>query len=51
MTVFEREVKKFLDFVTPKIDEYEELLTTNASGSNAPRTWVRFPRENASRWE
>jgi NADH-quinone oxidoreductase subunit D len=30
---FEREVKKFLDFVTPKIDEYEELLTTN-------RIWV-----------
>src|SRR5438105_2516551 len=30
---FEREVKKFADFVTPKIDEYEELLTTN-------RIWV-----------
>src|SRR6184192_277266 len=30
---FEREVKKFLDFVTPKIGEYEELLTTN-------RIWV-----------
>ena len=30
---FEREVKKFLEFVTPKIDEYEELLTTN-------RIWV-----------
>src|ERR1700722_2471253 len=30
---FEREVKKFLDFVAPKIDEYEELLTTN-------RIWV-----------
>jgi NADH-quinone oxidoreductase subunit D len=26
---FESEIKKFLDFVTPKIDEYEELLTTN----------------------
>jgi NADH-quinone oxidoreductase subunit D len=30
---FEREVKKFLAFVTPKIGEYEELLTTN-------RIWV-----------
>src|ERR1700686_3292193 len=30
---FEREVKKFLDFVAPKINEYKELLTTNP-------TWV-----------
>ena len=30
---FEQDVKKFCDFVTPKIDEYEELLTTN-------RIWV-----------
>ena len=30
---FEPDVRKFLDFVTPKIDEYEELLTTN-------RIWV-----------
>src|SRR5438477_11486038 len=30
---FERDVKKFVEFVTPKIDEYEELLTTN-------RIWV-----------
>ncbi len=30
---FEQEVKKVLKFVTPKIDEYEELLTTN-------RIWV-----------
>jgi len=30
---FERDVKKFLTFVAPKIDEYEELLTTN-------RIWV-----------
>ena len=30
---FEDDVKKFLNFVTPKIDEYEELLTTN-------RIWV-----------
>src|SRR5499433_2113286 len=30
---FERDVVKFIDFVTPKIDEYEELLTTN-------RIWV-----------
>ncbi len=30
---FEREVKAFVAFVTPKIDEYEELLTTN-------RIWV-----------
>src|SRR6266581_3966649 len=30
---FEREVKKFCDFVEPKIDEYERLLTTN-------RIWV-----------
>jgi NADH-quinone oxidoreductase subunit D len=30
---FERDVKKFVSFVTPKIDEYEELLTTN-------RIWV-----------
>src|SRR6266481_908405 len=34
---FEREVKKFLDFVTPKIDEYEELLTTN-------RIWLERTR-------
>jgi NADH-quinone oxidoreductase subunit D len=26
---FEKDVKDFLKFVTPKIDEYEELLTTN----------------------
>jgi NADH-quinone oxidoreductase subunit D len=30
---FEQEVKKFVEFVRPKIDEYEELLTTN-------RIWV-----------
>ena len=30
---FEQDVKKFLVFVAPKIDEYEELLTTN-------RIWV-----------
>jgi NADH-quinone oxidoreductase subunit D len=30
---FEPDVKKFVEFVTPKIDEYEELLTTN-------RIWV-----------
>ena len=30
---FETDVKKFVAFVTPKIDEYEELLTTN-------RIWV-----------
>ena len=30
---FEQDVKKFVDFVRPKIDEYEELLTTN-------RIWV-----------
>ena len=30
---FEKDVKKFIDFVAPKIDEYEELLTTN-------RIWV-----------
>lgn len=34
---FEPDVKKFLDFVTPKIDEYEELLTTN-------RIWVERTR-------
>src|SRR5271167_4828359 len=26
---FEQDVKKFIDFAPPKIDEYEELLTTN----------------------
>jgi NADH-quinone oxidoreductase subunit D len=26
---FENDVKKFVKFVTPKVDEYEELLTTN----------------------
>src|SRR5438445_4809198 len=30
---FENDVKKFVSFVAPKIDEYEELLTTN-------RIWV-----------
>jgi NADH-quinone oxidoreductase subunit D len=30
---FEADVKRFCDFVTPKMDEYEELLTTN-------RIWV-----------
>ena len=30
---FEKDVKNFLDFFRPKIDEYEELLTTN-------RIWV-----------
>jgi len=34
---FENDVKKFLDFVPPKIDEYEELLTTN-------RIWVERTR-------
>src|ERR1700683_3638388 len=32
-TGFEKEVKNFLNFFRPKIDEYEELLTTN-------RIWV-----------
>jgi NADH-quinone oxidoreductase subunit D len=35
---FEREVKKFLDFVAPKIGEYEELLTTN-------RIWVERTKD------
>ena len=30
---FEKDVTNFLDFFRPKIDEYEELLTTN-------RIWV-----------
>ena len=34
---FETDVKKFVAFVTPKIDEYEELLTTN-------RIWVERTR-------
>src|SRR5262249_48195827 len=34
---FEQDVTKFLKFVTPKIDEYEELLTTN-------RIWVERTR-------
>jgi len=34
---FEKDVKNFLDFVPPKIDEYEELLTTN-------RIWVERTR-------
>jgi NADH-quinone oxidoreductase subunit D len=34
---FEKDVKKFLTFVAPKIDEYEELLTTN-------RIWVERTR-------
>ncbi|HSB74766.1 MAG TPA: NADH-quinone oxidoreductase subunit D [Terriglobales bacterium] len=34
---FETDIKKFADFVTPKIDEYEELLTTN-------RIWVERTR-------
>jgi NADH-quinone oxidoreductase subunit D len=34
---FERDVKKFVDFVKPKIDEYETLLTTN-------RIWVERTR-------
>src|SRR5580658_6301344 len=32
-TGFEQDVKKYIDFLPPKIDEYEELLTTN-------RIWV-----------
>src|SRR6266849_6031735 len=35
---FEREVKKFLDFVAPKLGEYEELLTTN-------RIWVERTKD------
>ena len=35
---FEQDVKNFLEFFTPKIDEYEELLTTN-------RIWVRRTRD------
>jgi len=34
---FEKDVKKFVAFVAPKIDEYEELLTTN-------RIWVERTR-------
>src|SRR6202046_134069 len=34
---FEKEVKEFIDFVPPKIDEYEELLTTN-------RIWLERTR-------
>ena len=34
---FEQDVKKFVEFVRPKIDEYEELLTTN-------RIWVERTR-------
>src|SRR6202171_5463294 len=35
---FEREVKKFLVFGTPQIDEYEELLTTN-------RIWIERTKD------
>jgi NADH-quinone oxidoreductase subunit D len=35
---FEQDVRNFLDFFAPKIDEYEELLTTN-------RIWVRRTRD------
>jgi len=35
---FEQDVRNFLDFFTPKIVEYEELLTTN-------RIWVRRTRD------
>ena len=35
---FEQDVRNFLDFVGPKINEYEELLTTN-------RIWVRRTRD------
>ncbi len=35
---FEDDVKKFLTFVAPKIDEYEELLTTN-------RIWVERTKD------
>jgi len=35
---FEQDVRNFLDFFTPKIDEYEELLTTN-------RIWVQRTRD------
>ena len=34
---FEQDVKKFVEFVRPKIDEYEQLLTTN-------RIWVQRTR-------
>jgi NADH-quinone oxidoreductase subunit D len=34
---FERDVKNFVSFVTPKVDEYEELLTTN-------RIWLERTR-------
>src|SRR5881628_3588154 len=34
---FEKEVRKFCDYFLPKIDEYEELLTTN-------RIWVKRTR-------
>ena len=34
---FEQDVKKFCDFVTPKVDEYETLLTTN-------RIWLERTR-------
>jgi NADH-quinone oxidoreductase subunit D len=34
---FEKDVKNFLTFVAPKIDEYEELLTTN-------RIWIERTR-------
>jgi len=35
---FEQDVRNFLDFFAPKIDEYEELLTTN-------RIWVQRTRD------
>jgi NADH-quinone oxidoreductase subunit D len=35
---FEQDVRNFVDFFTPKIDEYEELLTTN-------RIWVQRTRD------
>jgi NADH-quinone oxidoreductase subunit D len=35
---FEKDVKNFLDFFRPKIDEYEELLTTN-------RIWVERTKD------
>ncbi len=47
---FEDDVKKFLDFVPPKIDEYEELLTTNRIWvERTKNVGVHLRRQTASR--
>jgi NADH-quinone oxidoreductase subunit D len=47
---WQKRVKDFIDIFPSRVDEYEELLTNNASGPAAPRASATFRSKTCSIW-